>query len=83
MEESARALVLGLWRGLGLGIAPYGRRRGVPSILMLAPAIHEPGLAEISTAPLIASSSSMRAITCVHGTRPAARVGWCPRVWER
>ena len=42
------------------------------SILMFAPAIHEPGLAEISTAPLIASSSSTRVITCVHG----ARRGW-------
>jgi hypothetical protein len=34
------------------------------SILMFAPAIHEPGLAEISTAALIASSFSMRVIAC-------------------
>ena len=48
------------------------------SILMLAPAIHEPGLAEISTAPLIASSSSTRVITCACTARGAgARVPAC------
>ena len=48
------------------------------SILMLAPAIHEPGLAEISTAPLIASSSSTRVMTCACTARGAgARVPVC------
>ena len=48
------------------------------SILMLAPAIHEPGLAEISTAPLIASSSSTRVMTCACTARGAgARVPAC------
>lgn len=45
------------------------------SILMFAPAIHEPGLAEISTAPLIASSSSTRVMTCAHGARRAGCKG--------
>ena len=50
------------------------------SILMLAPAIHEPGLAEISTAPLIASSSSTRVMTCVHGARRGCKGACMPRL---